>query len=64
VWIHTNEQNLTPVPVQIGISDDTFAELLDGSLKEGDLVVTGMRVVNGESPPQTTLPGFGMRWRR
>jgi HlyD family secretion protein len=64
VWVRTDGQNLTPVPVQVGISDDTFAELLDGSLKEGDLVVTGVHMANGESPPQTTLPGFGMRWRR
>ncbi len=64
VWIRTDEQELTPVSVQIGISDDSFAELFNGSLKEGDLVVTGVRTLSNEGPTQTTLPGFGMRWRR
>jgi len=64
VWIRMDGQGLSAVPVQIGISDDTFAELLDGSLKEGDLVVTGVRMPSSESPSQTTLPGFNMRWRR
>ena len=63
VWISSLEQKLTTVAVQVGISDDTFAELVTGNLKEGDLVVTGVRTAK-EDLPQTTLPGFGMRWRR
>jgi HlyD family secretion protein len=65
VWIRIDEQNLVPVSVQIGISDDTFAELLDGTLKEGDRVITGIRTSasNGDAS-QPTLPGFGMRWKR
>jgi HlyD family secretion protein len=64
VWVRRDGQGLSAVPVRIGISDDTFAELLDGSLKEGDLVVTGVRMPSTETPTQTTLPGFNMRWRR
>lgn len=63
VWMTSAEQKLTPVAVQVGISDETFAELVAGNLKEGDLVVTGVRT-SREETPQTTLPGFGMRWRR
>jgi len=63
VWMTSAEQKLTAVAVQVGISDDTFAELVAGNLKEGDLVVTGVRTAREEAP-QTTLPGFGMRWRR
>jgi HlyD family secretion protein len=63
VWVTSGTQKLTPVSVQIGISDDTYAELVSGNLKEGDLVVTGIRT-NREDAPRTTLPGFGMRWRR
>lgn len=65
VWIETDQHKLTPLAVQVGISDDAFAELLGGSLQEGDTVVTGMRSSgSGDSASQTTLPGFGMRWRR
>lgn len=63
VWLTSAEQKLTPVAVQVGINDEVFAELVSGNLKEGDLVVTGVRT-NREETPQTTLPGFGMRWRR
>jgi HlyD family secretion protein len=63
VWVQAAEQKLTPVTVQTGISDETFAELVEGNLKEGDVVVTGVRTA-GKDTPQTTLPGFGMRWRR
>lgn len=64
VWMRADKQALTPVPVQIGISDDSFAELLDGSLKEGDVVITGIRTASSNDASQPTLPGFGMRWRR
>jgi HlyD family secretion protein len=65
VWIETDSHTLTPLAVQVGISDDSFAELLSGSLREGDVVVTGMRSAgSSDSASQTTLPGFGMRWRR
>ncbi|MBI3300901.1 MAG: efflux RND transporter periplasmic adaptor subunit [Deltaproteobacteria bacterium] len=63
VWIRADDQGLQPVPVRVGISDDTYAELIEGALKEGDEVVTGMRTTS-DGTPQTTLPGFGMRWRR
>jgi hypothetical protein len=65
VWIETDQHKLTPLAVQVGISDEAFAELLSGSLREGDTVVTGVRPdSSGASTSQTTLPGFGMRWRR
>jgi len=65
VWIETDQHKLTALAVQVGISDDTFAELLGGSLHEGDTVVTGMRSSgSGDSASQPTVPGFGMRWRR
>ena len=63
VWLQEAEQKLTAVSVQTGISDETFVELVTGNLKEGDVIVTGVRTAR-EDTPQTTLPGFGMRWRR
>ncbi|MSQ47595.1 MAG: efflux RND transporter periplasmic adaptor subunit [Deltaproteobacteria bacterium] len=63
VWRQTNEKALVAVPVQLGISDETSAELLDGTLQEGEEIVIGSRSdATGDS--ETTLPGFGMRWRR
>ncbi|MBI3304499.1 MAG: efflux RND transporter periplasmic adaptor subunit [Deltaproteobacteria bacterium] len=64
VWVQANGQGLKPVPVQVGISDETYAELLEGTLKEGDTVVTGIHTASSDGASQTTLPGFGMRWRR
>jgi len=63
VWKQTDKQEIVAVPVRIGISDETASELLDGTLREGDEVLIGVRSDNGNAP-QTTLPGFGMRWRR
>jgi HlyD family secretion protein len=63
VWMQRNGYELTPVPVELGISDETYAELLQGALSEGDPVVTGIRATDDESA-RPTLPGFGMRWRR
>jgi HlyD family secretion protein len=63
VWVQTNGDKLTSVPVALGISDETYAELLPGALSEGDPVVIGLRSTEDESA-HTTLPGFGMRWRR
>jgi HlyD family secretion protein len=63
VWVQTSDQGIAAVPVKIGISDDTYAELLEGDLKEGEKVITGIRTEN-DNATQPTLPGFGMRWRR
>lgn len=63
VWVQTADQHPTAVPVQVGVSDETFTELVAGNVREGDMVVIGMRTANQDAP-QTTLPGFGMRWRR
>ena len=63
VWKQNPSQELTLVPLQIGVSNDMFAELITGNLKEGDVVVTGVKTARDDTP-QTTLPGFGMRWRR
>jgi hypothetical protein len=61
--VQLDGQGLKPIPVQTGISDDAYAELLDGSLTEGERVIVGL-VTTDKSTSQTTLPGFGMRWRR
>jgi len=64
VWVQTDGQHLAPVSVQIGISDDTYAELLNGTLQAGDQVVTGLNMSDEDDSSQPTVPGFGMQWRR
>jgi HlyD family secretion protein len=63
VWRQTHDKALVAVPVRLGISDETAAELLDGTLQEGEEIVIGSRS-DATGAPETTLPGFGMRWRR
>jgi HlyD family secretion protein len=63
VWRQTNGKELVAVPVHIGISDETAAELLDDTLQEGDEILIGTRSDTANAP-ETMLPGFGMRWRR
>jgi HlyD family secretion protein len=64
VWVQVKDQQLRPLPVRVGINDEQFAELLDGELAEGSHVVTALVTGPKEEASRTTLPGFGMRWRR
>lgn len=64
VWVQAEAQQLRSIPVQVGISDEQFAELLDGELAEGSQVVTALVTGPKQEASRTTLPGFGMRWRR
>jgi HlyD family secretion protein len=51
-WLFENKQ-LRSVPVRLGVSDNTYSELLDGDLKEGQELVVNM--VTGLEP--VTRPG-------
>jgi HlyD family secretion protein len=53
-----------PVPVQIGISDGNFTELLGGELKEGDAVIIGIDTPRGARKQDALPPGFGSGQRR
>ena len=64
VWVLTKDHTLQAVPVRIGIDDERFAELLDGNLSEGMRVVTAINISPQDASARTSLPGFGMRWRR
>jgi HlyD family secretion protein len=48
VWVPGEDDLLRAVPVRLGLVDARFAEILEGELKEGDRVVTGIA---------TSLPG-------
>lgn len=59
VWVSKGAGAVRPVPVQVGLSDDMYAELLVGDLREGEEVVTGIRTAESGDAPQTSIPGFG-----
>jgi HlyD family secretion protein len=44
---------LTAVPVQVGVSDSTFTEIVGGEIKEGDKLVT--RDLSGQGGPQSQM---------
>jgi HlyD family secretion protein len=50
------------VPVQTGIGDDSHVELLQGEIKEGDLVI--MEQAGAAKKPVTAPPGGGVRGPR
>ncbi len=62
VWIRTPQGEPTPVEIKTGITDGTYTELVEGPLKEGDEVITGMdlsRGPHGAGSGGSLPPGFG-----
>jgi HlyD family secretion protein len=61
VWILDQNKNLQRRRVTIGLTDGVSTEVVDGDLKEGEMVVTG-QTISGSDRPQTNqgqAPGFG-----
>ena len=58
VWTLTPEGALWPVAVRLGINDDQFSELQDGSLQEGQELIIGLNDTDGQrasgGPPSST----------
>jgi HlyD family secretion protein len=62
VWIRNPQGEPTPVELRAGITDGTYTEIVEGTLKEGDEVLTGMdmpRGPHGSGPGRSLPPGFG-----
>jgi HlyD family secretion protein len=62
IWILDANKKLKPVPVRLGLSDGTYSEILDSTLKEGDEVVVGV-ISDESSRAQQTNPLSGGRRR-
>jgi len=47
--------------ITVGLSDGASTEVVDGDLKEGDMVITGQQIsgANRSANTQSTPPGFG-----
>lgn len=52
------------VPVQTGISDGNFTEVVGGEMKEGDEVIIGIDMPRGGRKQAALPPGFGSGQRR
>ncbi len=46
IWVLDENNNLKPVPVKTGVTDNSYSELLEGILEEGQLIITGEEVSN------------------
>jgi HlyD family secretion protein len=61
VWVLGQDGQPQPRRIKVGLTDGAATEVLEGDLREGEIVVTGQNV-SGASKPQTTgqaAPGFG-----
>ncbi len=61
VWVLGQDGKPQSRRIKIGLSDGVSTEVVDGDLKEGEMVVTG-QTVSGAKPsstPQASAPGFG-----
>jgi HlyD family secretion protein len=61
VWVLGQDGKPQSRRIKIGLSDGVSTEVVDGDLKEGEMVVTG-QTISGAKPsstPQASAPGFG-----
>lgn len=65
VWVTTQDGLPRPIAVRLGISDDQFTELMDGSLHEGDEIIIGVAARDGQgsSGPRSSTGGRGPQFR-
>jgi HlyD family secretion protein len=61
VWLPNPQGEPTAVEIKTGISDGTYTELVEGSLKEGDEVIVGLGKTRGPHGGSfgSLPPGFG-----
>ena len=59
VYTIGKKKNPVAVPVKTGVSNGSYTELLEGNLKEGDVVITG-EASKGSSGSGGTPPGMGL----
>jgi HlyD family secretion protein len=56
VWKLGPGKQLEPVPAKVGITDYSFTQLLEGNLKEGDVLVTGQTDTRAAGQTQAQSP--------
>jgi len=60
VWVLGQDGKPDRRRITVGLSDGSATEVVDGDLKEGEMVITGQQIAaNRNSNTQSTPPGFG-----
>jgi HlyD family secretion protein len=63
VWVMSANGKPEPRRIKVGLSDGSATEVVEGDLREGDVVITGQNVTasssSTQSGGQSTAPGFG-----
>lgn len=61
VWVLGADGKPQPRRIKVGLSDGTSTEVVEGDLKEGDMVITGQTISGAarSTSGQSTPPGFG-----
>jgi HlyD family secretion protein len=61
VWVLGADGKPERRRITVGLSDGSATEVVDGDLKEGDMVITGQTITGANRPAntQSTPPGFG-----
>ena len=61
VWVLGQDGKPQRRRLKIGLSDGASTEVVEGSLQEGDMVITGQTLASSSKPQtnQTSAPGFG-----
>jgi len=64
VWIIDASGEPKIVPIEVGISDGNWTEVINGGLKDGDEVIVGIESPRGSRKQESLPPGFGSSQRR
>jgi HlyD family secretion protein len=59
VWVLGQNNKPERRRITVGLSDGSATEVVDGDLKEGDMVITGQQVSSATRNSNSTPPGFG-----
>jgi HlyD family secretion protein len=64
LWKQNVTDELEAVPIEMGISDGTYSEIIASEVKEGDQVVIGIESLRGDRKGADLPPGFGSGQQR
>jgi HlyD family secretion protein len=64
VWRLASGERAEPVAIKVGISDYAYSQVLQGDLKDGDLLITGIGGASGSAHGKAPIPGRAPAARR
>ncbi len=63
IWILDENNNLKPIPVKTGVTDNSYSELIEGHLEEGQSIITGEEVTNAKTPNSNSSSSMNQMMR-